>query len=183
MGEGCIAPGGVDADEPVRSGTAQRRLIKRIKLAAVAQILKTLPNGLILHAVDPEPFYALVTFGVVVDQTEDQLALPSCVRGADHRGHRRVVHQPDQQFQLPTFVFVRDKLPALRQNGQILHAPVVQLRVDLVRFRRSEQVTIAPAHHPAVSFHVSIPFIRCAKHLGKGSALTGLFRNDQLHPI
>ena len=72
-------PGGVNADQPVSPGPADRRVIERIVVAARTQVFKAVPDCRILHTGNPEAFHWFAASGILIDKAEDQLALTSGV--------------------------------------------------------------------------------------------------------
>ena len=143
--------GSGNAHQPVGFCPAKGSFVQPVILRAGAQGLKALTNGTVLHAADPQPFKGFSTPGMVIDQTENQFAFPSCVGGTHKALHIRAVHQGHQHFVL--FLFVRGNgiFPLLRNDRQILVAPLGILGVIAVRSRQPDEMTDTPAHHITVS--------------------------------
>ena len=80
-------PGGVNADQPVGLGPAQRRLMQGVIVPARFQVGEALPDGAVLHAGNPQPFHGLGTARQMVGGAEDQLSLPARVTGVHHLRH------------------------------------------------------------------------------------------------
>ena len=117
-------PGGVDTHQPVRLGPAEGRLMQPIIVRAGAQLCKALPDGGILHAGNPQAFHGLLAARQAVDGAEDQLALAPGIAGVHHLGHVLPPQQGAQHIELIPLVLGDGKAPGLRQNGQVIIAPL-----------------------------------------------------------
>ena len=145
-------PGGVDTHQPVGLGPAEGRLVQPVIVRAGAQVCKALPDGGILHAGNPQPFHGLLAARQAVDGAENQLALPPGVAGVDYLGHVLPPQQGAQHVKLFPLVLGDGKAPGLRQNRQIVIAPLGIVGVVGGGIRQPGQVPQAPAHQPAVAF-------------------------------
>ena len=92
--------GGIDANQPIGFGTAERGLIQPLILAAVLEQPESLPNGLILHGGEPEALNRLLAAGKLIHIAEDQLAFTPGVTGVDDLGHILPIHQGAERVKL-----------------------------------------------------------------------------------
>ena len=92
--------GGIDANQPIGFGTAERGLIQPLIFAAVLEQPKALPNGLILHGGEPEALDRLLAAGELIHIAEDQLAFTPGVTGVDDLGHILPIHQGTERVKL-----------------------------------------------------------------------------------
>ena len=145
-------PGGVDAHQPVCLGPAEGRLVQPVIVRAGAQVCKTLPDGGILHAGNPQAFHGLLAARQAVDRAEDQLALAPGVAGVHYLGHILPPQQGAQHVKLIPFVLGDGEAPGLRQNGQVIIAPLGIVGVVCGGICQPGQVPQAPGHQPAVAF-------------------------------
>ena len=170
---------GVDAHQPVGAGTAQRRLIERIVFAAGAQVFKALPNGLVLHAGDPQPFHGLGADGEGIDGAEDQLALPPGIAGVDDLGYLIAPHKLPQKVKLPALVLGDGVAPGLGQDGQILAAPFAVLFIVGVSGGKLRQMSETPGNDVSVSDETAVLAPMSAENGCDCLAHRGLFRYDE----
>ena len=136
-----------------------------------AQVCKALPDGGILHAADPQPFHGLCATRQAVDRAEDQLTFSPGVAGVDYLGHVLPPQQGEQGAQhvkLIPFVLGDGKTPGLRQNGQVVIAPLGIVGVVGGGVRQPGQVPQAPAHQPAAAFQVAVFAGGSPQHGGQG---------------
>ena len=117
--EGGEQPGAVDPHDPVRLGTGKRSLIQPVTLLAVPQMGKSLTDGSVFKGADPEALEGLGASDLMINQTEDQLALASCIGIADQLSDALVIHEAAQHTELPLFVLGNFIQPFLRYDGQI----------------------------------------------------------------
>ena len=89
-----------------------------------AQVGKALPDGGILHAADPQPFHGLGAARQTVNGAENQFTLASRVAGVDHFGHVLPPQQGTQHIELFPLVLGDGKAPGLRQDWQVIVAPL-----------------------------------------------------------
>ena len=61
---------------------------------------ESIPDGGILHAADPEPGKGFLAFALVIDKSENQLALPSGIGGTDQAVHVRPGHEAAKDLKL-----------------------------------------------------------------------------------
>ena len=174
-------PGGVDTHQPVGLGPAEGRLVQPVIVRAGAQVCKTLPDGGILHAADPQPFHGLLAARQAVDGAENQLALAPGVAGVDYLGHVLPPQQGPQHVELIPLVLGDGEAPGLRQNGQVIIAPLGIVGVVGGGVRQPGQVPQAPAHQPAAALQVAVFAGGSAQHDGQGFCHRGLFSDHKAH--
>ena len=63
-------------------------------------MIEALTDGSIFKGADPETLEGLCASSLVVDKTEDQLTLASCIGGADKLGDALVLHEIAENFEL-----------------------------------------------------------------------------------
>ena len=170
----------IDAHQPIRLCTAEGRLIQRIIVRIRAQVCKALSDGCILHAGNPEPLHRFRATGHLVDETENQFSLPTCIGRGGHTVHIRAVEQRAHNFKL-LFLFVRDnELPRLGQDGQIFILPLAVFFIVLTRFRKGHQMPDAPADQIPAALPIAVLLFIGPDHGGNAAGHTGLFGNHQL---
>ena len=170
----------IDTHQPIRLCTAEGRLVQRIIIRIRAQVCKALPDGGILHAGNPEPLHRFRATGHLVDETENQFSLPTCIGRGGHTVHIRAVEQRAHNFKL-LFLFVRDnELPRLGQDGQIFILPLAVFFIVLTRFRKGHQMPDAPADQIPAALPIAVLLFIGPDHGGNAAGHTGLFGNHQL---
>ena len=174
-------PGGVDTHQPVGLGPAEGCLMQTIIVRAGAQVGKALPDGGILHAGDPQPAYGLGAARQTVDGAENQLALAPGIAGVDHLGHVLPPQQGTQHIELIPFVLGDGEAPGLRQNRQVIIAPLGVVRVIGGGIGQPGQVPQAPAHQPAAALQVTVFAGSSAQYSGQRICHRGLLGNYQFH--
>ena len=170
-------PGGVNADQPVSPSPADRRVIELIVIAARTQVFKPVTDCRILHTGNPEAFHRFLTSGVLIDQTEDQFALPSSVGSAYHRFHPFVLHQPAKKVKLLFLILRHLIFPCFRQDRQITITPSGILFPISLRLCQFQKVPHAPAHQVAASLQVAVFFLIRTQNRRQRHGDGGLFRN------
>ena len=138
-------------------------------------MVKAFADGGFLHRGDPQPLHRLRTAAQVVDQPEDQFTLPARVGGAHDGFHPAVLHQSIQNVKLLFGVRQHPVLPLAGHDGQVGIVPLGILGVVGVGGGQLHQMADAPAHQPAASFQVAVPFLRGPQHLGDSSGHGRLF--------
>ena len=174
-------PGGVDAHQPVGLGPAEGRLVQPVIVRAGAQVGKALPDGGILHAADPQPFHGLLAARQAVDRAENQLALAPGVAGVDYLGHVLPPQQGPQHIELIPLVLGDGEAPGLRQNGQVIIAPLGVVGVVGGGVRQPGQMPQAPGHQPAAALQVAVFAGSGPQHGGQGFCHRRLLSNYQFH--
>ena len=144
-----------------------------IIVRAGAQLCKALPDGGILHAGNPQAFHGLLAARQAVDGAEDQLALAPGIAGVHHLGH---VLPPQQLIPL---VLGDGKAPGLRQNGQVIIAPLGVVGVVGGGVRQPGQVPQAPGHQPTAALQVAVFAGSGPQHSGQGFCHRGLLSDYQ----
>ena len=174
-------PGGVDTHQPICLGAAEGRIPQTVIVRAGAQVRKALPDGGILHRGNPEPLHGLLAARQLVDGAEDQLALASGVAGVHHLGHIRGVHQLFQHIKLLPFVLAHHHLPMVRQNGQIVIAPLCVVGVISVGVGQPSQMAHTPAYPPAVPLQIAVLAGSGPDHGGQTLGNGRFLSDHQLH--
>ena len=99
----CHGAGAVNADQPIGLRAAACSIRQRQHLLVGAQVVKAVANSLRRHALQPQAGdgFAQRHFAasVLLDQTEDQLALAARVTGVDNRAHVFALGQLDHGIQ------------------------------------------------------------------------------------
>ena len=166
--EGGEQPGAVDSHNPVRLGTGKRSCIQSVILLAVPQMGKAFTDGRIFKGADPETLERLGASGIVINQTEDQLALASCIGSADQLVDALVVHEAAQHTELFLFVLGDFIQPVLRHDGQIGVPPLGVAFIVGACIGKPYQMTYAPRNKIVISFEIAVPACGRAQHLGNG---------------
>ena len=84
---------------------------------------ESFPDGGVLHAADPEAGKWFSAAALVVDEAENQLALPPGAGGADKAFHIRPGHEAAQDFKLIFGGTAHEVLPLFGHNGQVGPVP------------------------------------------------------------
>ena len=174
-------PGGVDAHQPVRFGPAEGRLVQPVIVRTGAQVCKALPDGGILHAGNPQPFHGLLAARQAVDGAENQLTFAPGIAGVDYLGHVLPPQQGAQHVKLFPLVLGDGKAPGLRQNRQIVIAPLGIVGVVGGGIRQPGQVPQAPGHQPTAALQVAVFAGGGPQHGGQGVCHRGFLGNYQFH--
>ena len=146
----------VDADEPVRLLAAERRLIQRVIVPAGAQVGKTLPDRRILHRRNPEAGEGLGASGSLINQPEDQLALPPGVAGVDQLRHIGALHQGTENVELGGLFLGHHIAEGVGQDGKVLIPPLLVAVIVGGRIRQPHQMPNAPGNEPTVALKIAI---------------------------
>ena len=172
-------PGGVDADDPVGALPAQGSLIQGVVFRSRSQAGEALPDGGVLHRRNPEPLKRLFALALMVDEAEDQLALPSGVGGLHDGGDILPAHQLLQHLELLLGGHGHLIPPLLRQDGQVLQPPLgVGLAVSL-RLGQLHQMTYAPAHQIPAALQIAVTPFRGAQYLADALCHRGLLADHK----
>ena len=91
-----------------------------------------------------------------VDGAENQLTLAPGIAGVDYLGHVLPPQQGTQHVELIPLVLGDGEAPGLRQNGQVIIAPLGVVGVIGGGIRQPGQVPQAPAHQPAAALQVAV---------------------------
>ena len=137
-------PCAVDADNPICLGTGKRGFIEPVIVAAVSQMGKALSDCAVFQRADPQALERLRATGFLVDQPENQLALASCIGGADKLGHTLITHKVTQHLELLLLVLRDFKQPFLRDNGEIAVPPLGKALIVGACVRKPHKMTNAP---------------------------------------
>ena len=142
---------GIDPHQPIRFLAAEGRLIQGFIIGAGAQIRKTLPDSAVLHRGNPEPKNRLAAAGHFIHQPEDQLTFPPGVTGIDNGIHVGAVHQGTEIFKGVLLARCQYIAERLRQNGEIIIAPFLEILVITACIHRGYQVPHTPGYEKAVA--------------------------------
>ena len=116
----------------------------------------------------------------MIDQAENQLALPPGVSGADDAVHIGPVHEFAQNIELLFGGTAHKILPPLGQDGQVCLGPFDQFRVIAAGWSQLHQMAHAPAHKPATAFQIAVAAGGDTEDLANGLGYRGLFGYDQV---
>ena len=155
--------------------------MQTIIVRAGAQVGKALPDGGILHAGDPQPAYGLGAARQTVDGAENQLTFAPGIAGVDHLGHVLPPQQGTQHIELIPFVLGDGEAPGLRQNRQVIIAPLGVVRVIGGGIGQPGQVPQAPAHQPAAALQVTVFAGSSAQYSGQRICNRRFLGNYQFH--
>ena len=139
---------------------------------------ESFPDGVFLHAGQPQARNRLLTSGLLINKPENQFALAPRVRSADHAVHVRAVHQLLQDTKLFFGAGRHQILPLLRQDGQICDTPLDVLGIVDIGRSKFHQMTNAPAYQIAVPFKVAILTADGTEDFCIGHSDGWLFRHD-----
>ncbi len=149
--------GGVHAHDPVGLRPRARGVLEAVHLLAGPQAGERLLDRPARHRAEPQPLDRLLDPRGLVRVGEDQLALAPGVAG---------VHDPldvlapyelvDGLQLLARLLVVRDELELLRQDRQVGEAPLLELRVVLVRRREADEVPDRPGDDIVVALKVGL---------------------------
>ena len=159
-------PGGIDPHQPVGFGPAQGGRIQPVIVAARFEGRKALPDGGILHAGNPQPEHGFLAAGQIIDGAEDGLSLAPGIAGVHHLGHIGPLHQFFQQVKLFFLIGGHRILPFLRQDRQVLIAPLGIVRVVGGGIRKLRQVAETPAHQIPAAFQIAVLSVYGPQHRG-----------------
>ena len=112
-------PGAVDADQPIRFGTAYCRIRQREHGNVRPQLREPLPNGRGRHGLQPKAFDGLLGFRVLQKVAENQLPFTASVASVDQRIHVRALNQFEQHFEPPFALFDWPQIEMRRNHRQI----------------------------------------------------------------
>ena len=119
-------------------------------------MVESFPDGVFLHAGQPQAGKGLFAPGLLVDQSEDQFALPSGITTVHHGINVCPVHEFFQNRKLLFGAGRHKVLPLLRQDGQVRDAPLhILLPIGTGR-RKFHQMPHAPAYDIAAALKVAI---------------------------
>ena len=170
-------PCGVYPHQPIRPRPAKGRLIEGVIVRAGFQAGKAVTDGPVLHAGNPKTLERLLTARHLIDETENEFPLASGVGGAHKAVHIGALHQGTQDFKL-LFLLVRDDiLPFLRENRQIVIAPLLETPVVGPGVGKGNQMADTPAHQIAVSLKVAVLFLIRAGHACNAAGYARLLCN------
>ena len=172
-------PGGIDPHQPVGFGPAQGGRIQPVIVAARLEGRKALPDSGILHAGNPQPEHGLLAAGQVVDGAEDGLSLAPGIAGVHHLGHIGPLHQFFQQVKLFFLIGGHRILPFLRQDRQVLIAPLGIVRVIGGGIRKLRQVAETPAHQIPAAFQIAVLSVYGPQHRGNALCNGGFLCNHK----
>ena len=136
---------------------------------------ETFPDGVFLHAGQPQARKGLFAACLLVHQTEDQFSLASCIRCTDNAIHIWAVHQLLQDTKLLFGGRRHQILPPFRQDGQICDAPLDVFGIVDIGRSKLHQMTHAPAYQITVALKVAVLTVGGTEDFGVGHGNRGLF--------
>ena len=174
-------PAGVHAHQPVRLGAAGGAAVQAIVFLGGLERGEALLDGLVGHGGNPQPVHGLFALGLVVDQPEDELALPPGIGGADELFRVLVVHQLFDHAELGLGFGNHLGGDGFRQDGQFLHPPFFIFFVDFVGLAERHQVAHRPGDQIAFPFQEPFAPLPAPQHSGDVPPHAGLFRDNYDH--
>ena len=135
---------------------AESRLIQRVILRTGAQVLEALPDRRVLHRGDPQAGEGLLAARHLIDQPEDELALPPGVAGVDQLRHIRALHEALQILEGVLFALRQHITEGLRQDGKVVILPLLVAGVIPGRVHRGHQMPHAPGNDEPIPFKTAI---------------------------
>ena len=169
--------GRIDSNEPICPLTATGGGKEIVVLLAVLQITEALLNGIVLHRGNPKSEDGLFASGHLVDITEDQLALTSCIAGVDNVGHVGSIHQLFQRFKLAVLITGDFVLPVGRNDGKIVVSPLGVFFIVGVGIGKFSQMTEAPGHDIITPLDVAVLAVFCTENRSDRHSHGGFFSN------
>ena len=147
---------GVDPNEPVCFLAAEGGLVQRVILRAGAQVLEALPDRRVLHGRDPQTGEGLLASRHLIDQPEDELALPPGVAGVDQLGDVLSLHEALQVLEGVLLALRQHIAEGLRQDGKVVILPLLIGGVIPGYIHRGHQVSHTPGNDEPISFKTAI---------------------------
>ena len=169
----------VHADDPVRVRPASRAGIERVVIAGRAEIVKALADRLVGHRGNPQTHNGLVTARLLVNIAEDQLALAPGVRRADDAFRLPGVHERLDHLELRARLANDLRLHLLRENRQILCAPLRVPLVKLLRLLERDQMADRPGDHISAAHQAAFSSVLRPQYARDVARHRRLFRHNQ----
>ena len=144
----------VHADEPVGPRTRERRLLEVEEIAVVAQARIGLLDALLVECIQENAAHGLLVPEVVEHLVDEQLSL--AVRVAAVHDLVGLLDQRLDDGELLLAVLIDEELPMLGDDGQVLRAPALVLRVVLLWLRLTQDVAKEPGHDAVLRHEVAI---------------------------
>ena len=168
-GQGLVVEDGekscrIDPHQPICLCPAKGRLIQVVVVSPRFQMGKAVLDGCVLHAGNPKALKRFLAARHLIDKTENQFPLAPGVGGAHKAGDIGALHQRTQGFKLLFLIVGNDVLPFLRQNWQVVIAPLFETLVISPGVSKGNKVADTPAYQIAVPLHVAVPFFVRADH-------------------
>jgi len=117
---------------------------------------KALPDGVFLHAGQPQTEKGLFAACLLVHQTEDQFSLPAGIATVHNAIYVRAVHELLQDAELLFGAGRHQILPLLRQDGQVCNAPLDVLGIVDIGWSQLYQMPNTPAYQIAVALQITV---------------------------
>ena len=169
----------VDADQPVRLGTADGGVGQRLHRGAGAQRGKAVADRPGRHGLQPEALDGLFGFRVLDDVAENQLALPARVAGVDQPVHVLALEEPGQNLE-PGLAFLDGLEGEMRGDaGQVGKGPLAALDLEFLGHANLEEVADGGRKDEFVTFKVFVVFGEAAERLGDVAGDGRFFRDDK----
>ena len=136
---------------------------------------KAFPDGVFLHAGQPQAGKGLFAACLLIHQAEDQFSLPAGIATVHDAIHIRAVHELLQDTELLFGGRGHQILPLLRQYGQVCDAPLNILGIVNIGRSKLHQMTNAPAYQIAVTLQITVFAVGGTEDFGVGHGNRGLF--------
>ena len=140
---------------------------------------ESFPDGVFLHAGQPQAGKGLFAACLLIHQAEDQFSLAPGIATVHDAIHIRAVHQLLQDAELLFGAGRHQILPLLRQYRQICNAPLDVLGIVDIRRSQLHQMTNAPAYQIAVTLQITVFAVGGTENFGVGHSNGRFFCHDQ----
>ena len=154
---------GVDANQPIGLGAAHGGFIQIVVVAAGAKLLERFANGCVLHRGQPQAPHRLIATCQLIHIAEDKFPLAPGVAGVDDFRNVGAVHKGIQNIKLFALIPRDLHTPWVRNDGQIIIAPLGVLFIVGVGVGKLRQMAEAPGYNITVTLHISVHALICAK--------------------
>ena len=152
--------------------------MQAVIFAAVAELLKALPDGVFLHAGNPQPLDRFGASGQMVDRAEDAFALAPRVAGVDHFGNVLPAQQRPQHVELFPLVRRDGESKVFGDDRQVFQRPFGVVWVIGSSIGQFRQMAAAPGNNVAVALNETVAAPVHAEGGGNALRHAGLFRDN-----
>ena len=173
--------GRVNANEPIGLCSAKRGLIEVVIAAPVFEIREALADCACFHAANPKAGKGLFAIRLFIDKAENEFPLAPAVASIDNLGNVAAVHKVFENGKLLLLAAGNNKLPLLRDNGEIVILPFSVLLVVGGRVRKANQMPDTPRHKIAAAFKISAALFIRAQYGGNRRPDARFFCNYKFH--
>ena len=173
--------GRVNANEPIGLCSAKRGLIEVVIAAPVFEIREALADCACFHAANPKAGKGLFAIRLFIDKAENEFSLAPAVASIDNLGNVAAVHKVFEDRKLLLLAAGNNKLPLLRDNGEIVILPFSVLLVVGGRVRKANQMPDTPRHKIAAAFKISAALFIRAQYGGNRRPDARFFCNYKFH--